>query len=519
MAQKNKVRRMKKKANEIIEFIGYLPVPSGVGVGKPFWMRPFQEKFIRDIYEPHIGGKRCVRRGILSMGRKNGKSCLTACLALAHLCGPVKEVNGEIYSAATERDQAALVFKMAAQIVRAVPFLAGEIKIVDSTKTMVHYASGSFYRAISAEASSKFGFNPTFVIYDELAQARNRDLYDALDTSMGARKEPLFISISTQSPDSEHIFSLLIDDGKKYDDPTSVVHLYETPEDVDIWDEKNWYASNPALGDFRGLEDMRALADRAKRMPSFESSFRNLFLNQRVSFTSPFVARQTYELCNSNIEDISGAEVWGGLDLSARTDLTAFVLVWLVDGVWQIKPHFWTPAEGLLDRGKRDRAPYELWVQQGYLETTPGHTVDYEYVVARIGEILSDCHIQGLAFDRWRIDVFKKELDRIGLELPLVPYGQGFKDQSPALDSLEAAFLNGKVAHGDHPVLKMCAANAVVVQDPAGNRKLDKAKSTGRIDGMAALANAFGIAASQGAEEPSAYENLTAEEITQRMQF
>ena len=493
-------------ADNVIRFIHYLTVPSGHGAGEPFRLRPFQEKFIRDIYAPHRGGKRCVRRGILSIGRKNGKSALIACLVLAHLCGPAKEINGEIYSAATEREQAALVFKMAAQIVRANDLLSQEIKIVDSTKTMVHYQSGSFYKAISAEAGSKYGFNPTLVIYDELAQAKTRDLYDALDTAMGAREQPLFITISTQSADPQHILSVLIDDGLTHKDPSNVVHLYETPEDADIYDERNWYASNPALDDFRSLEDMRILADRARRMPAFESAFRNLFLNQRVSFVAPFVSRSVFEACNDAPADMSGASVWCGLDLSSKTDLTSFVIIWQVDGVWQIKPYFWTPEAGIEDRGKRDRVPYGQWARDGYLETTPGQTVDYEWVAVRVGEILSECHVEGLAFDRWRIDVFQKELDRIGLELPLIPYGQGFKDQSPSLDAMEAAFLNGKIAHGDHPLLKMCAANAVVVKDPAGNRKLDKAKSTGRIDGMAALANAFGIAAAQQEEGPSVYE-------------
>lgn len=506
MAAKNRLVRRRKRADKVIEFIEYLTVPSGVGAGEEFKLRPFQKRFIRDVYEPHIGGRRCVRRAILSIGRKNGKSALIACLALNHLMGTERIMNGEIYSAATERDQAAIVFKMAAQIVRADPFFESKIKIVDSTKTMIHYETGSFYRAISAEAASKMGYNPTMVIYDELSMARNRDLYDALDTSMGAREEPLFVSISTQSADPNHILSLLIDDGLRGEDPTNVVHLYETPEDADPWDEKEWYKSNPALGDFRGLEDMRILAERAKRMPSFESTFRNLFLNQRTSYVSPFVARSTFESCSSTPAVMSGKAVWCGLDLSAKTDLTAMAVVWLENGVWQVAPYFWTPEGGLLDRSKRDRVPYDLWVQQGFLETTPGNTVDYEHVAARIGEILGDCHIEGFAFDRWRIDVFKKELDRIGLDLPLVPYGQGFKDQSPALDALEEAFLNQKIAHGDHPVLKMCAANAVVVRDPAGNRKLDKAKSTGRIDGMAALANAFGVAAANGVDGPSVYE-------------
>jgi phage terminase large subunit-like protein len=232
-----------------------------------------------------------------------------------------------------------------------------------------------------------------------------------------------------------------------------------------------------------------------------------LILNQRISSFSPFISRTVFESCAEPPEPLSGQSVFCGLDLSARTDLTAFVVIWQNDlGVWQVRPWFWTPEDGLLDRAKRDRVAYDVFAKQGFLETTPGRTVDYEWVATRIGEILSECHVEAFAFDRWRMDVFQKELDRIGLSLPLVPYGQGFKDQSPALDALEAAFLNAKIAHGDHPVLKMCASNAIIVQDPAGNRKLDKAKSTGRIDGMAALANAFGVAAANGVDGPSVYE-------------
>ncbi|MDT4868196.1 Phage Terminase [compost metagenome] len=193
--------------------------------------------------------------------------------------------------------------------------------------------------------------------------------------------------------------------------------------------------------------------------------------------------------------------MYGGLDLSARTDLTALVLIGKMAGKWQVRPFFWTPEQGVLERAKRDRAPYDVWVRQGFIRTTPGATVDYEAVALDVAEILADLDVSAIAFDRWRIDLLKKELERIGLELPLVAHGQGFKDMSPALDALEAELLNARLAHGGHPVLTMCAANAVTTQDPSGNRKLDKSRRTGRIDGIQALAMAFGAA--QSAEAPT----------------
>ena len=187
--------------------------------------------------------------------------------------------------------------------------------------------------------------------------------------------------------------------------------------------------------------------------------------------------------------------MFAGLDLSARTDLTALVLIWRDGNIWQVQPHFWAPEQGLQDRAKRDRVPYDVWERQGFLHTTPGASVDYSFVAADMAELLADLDVHGIAFDRWRMDVLQRELDAIGLDLPLIEWGQGFRDMTPALDALEAELLNGRVAHGEHPVLTMCAANAVVTKDPAGSRKLDKARATGRIDGMQALAMAMGLAA------------------------
>lgn len=172
--------------------------------------------------------------------------------------------------------------------------------------------------------------------------------------------------------------------------------------------------------------------------------------------------------------------VYGGLDLSARTDLTAFVLY---DLCGNVRAYHSTLSDGLRDRAARDRAPYDVWHRQGFLRTTPGASVDYAHVVAEIIDIGADLDIHAIAFDRWRIDVFKKELDRMGVELPLVAYGQGFKDMSPALDSLEAELLNGRICHGMNPVLTMCAANAVVTKHPAGSRNWARARQPGALTG------------------------------------
>jgi len=264
--------------------------------------------------------------------------------------------------------------------------------------------------------------------------------------------------------------------------------------DLELDDPEAWKAANPALGIFRSLPDVEQQAAEAKRMPSAEATFRNLVLNQRVSLSSPFMSRSTWEACGKPADSFDGLEVYGGLDLSARTDLTALVLIGKdAQGIWHIHPFFWTPSKGLLDRAKRDRQPYDLWRDQGFLRTTPGASVDYEFVSKDIAEICEGLDVQGIAFDRWRIDVLRAEFNKIGLTLPLIEHGQGFKDMSPALDSVEAEFLNARAQHSMHPVLTMNAAGATVTRDPAGNRKLDKSKATSRIDGFQAMAMAFGL--------------------------
>jgi phage terminase large subunit-like protein len=481
-------------------------VPSGEGQGKPFKLMGWEKRFIRDIYEPHRGLRRVVRRAILSVARKNGKTALIAALALAHLIGPEAIPNGEIYSCANDVDQAGIVYKFASQIVEREPELKDKIDLVPSTKTMIGRPTGSVYRAVSREAGTKHGYSPSVVIYDELAQAISRNLYDVFDTSFGARTEPLFIAISTQSNDPEHILSKLIDDGLSGTDPSIICHLYAADEDCELNDERQLRKANPALDVFRDREDLMTAIRKAMRMPAEEPKVRNLFLNQRVSPTSPLVSRVEWLGCVGPAEFVVGEPVYLGLDLASVVDLAALVMVSVADPA-RVAPHFWKPAALLEEQSRRDFGAgnnrYQEWANAGLLRLSPGRSIDPVVVASFIGELHQRFQIRGLAYDRWRVDDLLRAFDNIGLRafkdgekgdgLRLVPWGQGYKDMGPAIDALELALFEHRLAHASHPILNWNMSNAVANTDPAGNRKLDKDKARFRIDGAVALAMAMGL--------------------------
>lgn len=486
------------RSDAIIEFIETLCLtPDGASVGRPIKLAEFQKRFIRAVYDNPAG----TRRAFLSIARKNGKSGLIAALLLAHLVGPEAIQNAQLVSGAMSRDQASLVFNLAAKMVQLSPVLSDVVRIIPSGKRLVGLPLNTEFRALAAEGKTAHGLSPVLAILDEIGQVRGpqSDFVDAITTSQGAHAEPLLIAISTQAATDADLLSVWLDDAAQSNDPRIVSHVYTAPEGCALDDEAAWKAANPALGLFRSLDDLREQMAQAERMPSMENAARNLLLNQRVSTEAPFVSPDVWKACGSDPVPFEGP-VFAGLDLSARNDLTALVLVGKVAGVWQVYPHFWAPEKGLSERARRDRAPYDMWARQGFLRTTPGASVDYGTVAVDIAEILADLDVHAVAFDRWRMDVLQRELERLGLSLPLVPFGQGYKDMSPALDAVEAELLNGRIAHGMHPVLTMCAANATTTRDPAGNRKLDKSRATGRIDGLQALAMALGAA--QTAETP-----------------
>lgn len=486
---------------KVIAFIEHFcRVPEGKLVGQPLKLEEFQRRFIREIYDNPAG----TRRAILSIARKNGKSGLIAGLVLAHLVGPVARQNAQIVSGARSRDQAALVFNLAAKMVSLSPELSKIVRIVPSGKRLLGLHMNTEYKALAAEGKTAHGLSPVVVILDELGQVRGPyDAFvEALETAQGAYDDGLQLVISTQAPTDADMLSVQIDDAIRSNDPHTVCHVYAADEDADLLDRDQWAKANPAMGSFRSLIELEQAAEKAARMPSFENSFRNLYLNQRINMVSAFVSPAVWKQGNEAPGALDGM-VYGGLDLSATTDLTALVLTCRVDGLLHVQPHFWMPHDMVQEATRRDRAPYDVWVKHGLLRTTPGKVIDYDFVARDIGEICSGLTIGKIGFDRWRMDRMKGALERQGVELPLEPFGQGYVSMSPALDALEADLLNGIVRHGGHPVLAMCAANAVAVPDPAGNRKLDKSKATGRIDGMVALAMAEGVEAMNVTDAPA----------------
>lgn len=469
------------------------------------------------IYAPRRpDGRRAVRRAILSIARKNGKTALIAALVLAHLVGPEAITNGEIYSAANDREQAAQVFKVARQIVEADQELLDLVTVVPSTKTLLAKSNGSIYRAISAEAGTKHGMNPTFVIYDELAQAKNRDLYDVLDTSMGARSEPLFVTISTQSNDPEHILSKLIDDGLGGEDETTVCHLYAAEEECALLDEAQWREANPALGDFRSFDDLAVLARKAVRLPAEEPKFRNLYLNQRVAPVSTLFAKVDWMKRAGDAQWRDGESVWLSADMSAKIDLTAIGGVSDEDRD-RVQAWFFKPEDLLEEHERRDRFPYRQYVREGWIEAIPGRTIHPRAVALRIADLTQRYNVLGLAYDRWQIDHLLREFDDIGLQaskagegdgLQLHAWGQGYRDMAPAIDAMETSILTDELVHPGNPVLTWNIANAVATTDPAGGRKLDKSKARFRIDGAVAMAMALGLKARERADDSaSIYES------------
>ncbi len=472
-------------------------VPEGKDRGKSVRLRDWQVAELRKIYDTP------TRTAILSFGRKNGKTALIAFIVLLHLCGPEAELGSEVVSGARSRDQAAMVFRYASKCVRMNPDLDEIVRVRDTAKELECQALQTVYKALSADASTNLGRSPRLAVHDELGQVRGpRDeFYEAIDTAQGAHDHPMTLIISTQAPRPGDLLSVLIDDALKGADPKTKVSLYSAPEGLDPFSDEALRAANPAFGDFLNAEYCRELAEKARRMPSREAAYRNLILNQRVNMHNPFVTRSVWEM-NAGDPDLDRChEFYIGLDLSARNDLTALVMVGRdEDGDVHVRPEFFAPLVGVEDRSERDREPYDVWGREGYITLTPGSSVDYRYVAERLAELCDDLPVVAVSFDRWRMDVLKRELSAIGAEIPLVEFGQGFKDMTPALESLESLLLAGKVRHGANPVLDMCAENAVAVMDPAGNRKLDKSKATGRIDGMVALAMAVGKASTQPIE-------------------
>ena len=486
------------RVDRVMAFLEFLPITKGKLAGKKMRLLENQRAFIEQLY----GRERDqVRLGIFSEPRGNGKTGLIAGLMLCHLLGPESEQRGECYSAGIDRLQASLIFNEMEAIIIDVPEFTVRCNVQRYRKLIEVLAGdgkGSKYEALSSDSRRAHGLAPSFWAYDELAQTKDRHLLDNLQTAMGKRVRSLGLVISTQAASDVHPLSELIDDGLKGNDSSVVVHLTAADPDADIFDQDVIRKVNPALGIFLDEGDIFAEAERARRMPSFESAFRNLRLNQRIApfgrdllFTS-----ELWDEGAGPIDDAifcDGRPVYGGLDLSACIDLTALVLAAEDDdGVVHFKPYAWTPTERLEERQGHDRAPYDVWIKQGHLTAVPGAAIDYDFVALKLGELSETMNLARVNYDRWSIKHLKQALARHGVAVPLEPMGQGYASMAPAVNELERLVAANKVLHGGAPLLRWCFSNAITIKDPAGNRKLDKSKSYSRIDVAVAAVMAIG---------------------------
>lgn len=503
----------------VATFLDTLPVTSGALAGTTFKTRDWQFRdIIEPIYSTDANGRRLVRESIISMPRKNGKTGIVAGLALCHLCGPESVQRGQIASGAADREQAGIIFAEMNAIIERVKWMNRRIIVRDFKKQLEDAHTGTTYKALSSESKTKHGMSLSFWIYDELAQAPDRRLYDVLSTATAAWDEPLGIVMSTQAEDPKHIMSELYDDGEQIlsgvvKDPSKHACIYTAPMDADTWDEAVWRACNPALGDYRSLEEMQAFARKAQRMPSSEMTFRLLYLNQRVSGEVRFVPRPLWDACGVAAgvfarDKLKGKRCVGAIDLSSagKNDLTALVLDFENEsGPRHIVPFFWAAQAGLELAEKRDRVPYRQWAKDGYLLTTPGRVLDYGFIANKIGELTRDYEIQVIACDPWNIDRLVKALEDIDCDAQLVIHAQDFKGMDPAVKALEDAILANTIRHNRSPVLTWNLDNVTVSMDSSGNRKFDKRKATGRIDGAVALAMAANMAANFVPEPSGTY--------------
>jgi len=485
----------KAAADYAVRFIECLAHTKGTWAGKPFELIDWQERIIRDLFgiiKPN--GYRQFNTAYIEIPKKNGKSELAAAVALLLTCGDGEE-RAEVYGCAADRQQAAIVFDVAADMVRMCPALNKRVKILTSQKRIVYTPTNSFYQVLSAEAYSKHGFNIHGVVFDELHTQPNRKLFDVMTKGSGdARMQPLYFLITTAGTDTnsicyeQHQKAQDILEGRKID-KTFYPVIYGAPDDADWTSPEVWKKSNPSLGETIGMDKVEAACESAKQNPGEENAFRQLRLNQWVKQTVRWMPMHKWDACKVDFDEslLEGRVCYGGLDLSSTTDITAFVLVFPPtdeDDHYYILPYFWLPEETLDLRVRRDHVPYDLWQRQGFLMTTEGNVVHYGFIENFIDELGTRFNIREIAFDRWGAVQMSQNLE--GLGFTLVQFGQGYRDMSPPTKELMKLTLEQKIAHNGHPVLRWNMDNIFIKRDPAGNIKPDKEKSTEKIDGTVA---------------------------------
>lgn len=491
-----------RKAQRVVRFIEALRHTKGEFHGQPFRLLPWQEKIIRDVFGTVRDDDLSMRQyttAYIEIPKKNGKSELGAAIALNMLIND-DEWKAEVYSCASDRQQAAIVFDVAVDMVRQSPALMKRVKIIPSTRRMIYQPTGSIYQVLSSEVATKHGLNVSACIFDELHTQPTRALYDVMTQGSGdARKQPLWFLLTTAGTDRNsicwevHQKALDILERRKID-PRFYPVLFGLPDEADWTNEENWYRANPSLDHTITIDKVRDAFHKAQETPADENQFRQLRLNQWVKQSVRWMPMDKWDECGGVVDPyaLEGRACYAGLDLSSTSDLTALVLVFpptSEDEPYIALPFFWLPEETLSLRVRRDHVPYDQWAKCGFIQTTEGNVVHYGFIERFICELGERYNIREIAHDRWNATMMVQTLEDDGFTM--VPFGQGFKDMSPPTKELMRIVLEHKLCHGGHPVLRWNMDNAFVRTDPAGNLKLDKEKSTEKVDGAVALVMAL----------------------------
>jgi phage terminase large subunit-like protein len=503
-------------AERVTKFVQTLRQSKGEWAGKPLLLLPWQVDIVGHIYGTlRPDGNRQYRTAFIEVPRKNGKSSLCAALALYHLIAD-GESGAEVYLAAVDRDQAAIVFGIAADMVRQHPALRKRLQVVPSTRRIVDVATSSMLRVIASDAGGSHGFNASCVIADEVHAWPSRELWDVLSTSTGARRQPLMIGITTAGFESNslggqlHEYAERVRDGV-VDDPSFLPVLYGAEPDEPWDDPAVWRKANPSLGHTVSEEYLAGECARAKAVPAYESAFRRLHLCQWVNQETRYLPMEAWADCAGGVTfadleaELDGEVCYGGLDLSATTDMTALVLVFpRGDGRYDVVPRFWLPGDDIKRRSERDRVPYDVWARQGLLTLTPGNVVDYAHVRAEVNALARRYVIGGISYDRWAATQLVQELVADGIDM--APMSQGMASMAAPTSALLQLTLGRKLRHANHPILRWQADNLVVISDAAGNVRPAKHKARQRIDGIVALIMGIDRASRNAGAGASVYE-------------
>lgn len=507
-------------------FADVLRLNGGEYEGVPFIPLGWQQFIIGSLFGwLNSEGHRRFRVAYVETGKGSGKSPLAAGIGMYGLTAD-GESRAEIYAAATKKDQAMILFRDAVAMYQQSPELYARLHpsgIGEKTWNLAYAEAGGFFRPISAD-DGQSGPRPHIALIDEVHEHRTNQVVEMMRAGTKSRRQALIFMI-TNSGNSKtsacwtyHDYASKVCEGVIEDDGFFGYVCALDPEDDPLDDEACWPKANPSLQEaaLPGYRYLREQVREARGMPAKQSLVRRLNFCQWTEAANPWIGADVWHRAAREYDwrDLAGRRAFGGLDLSSTTDLTGLVL-WVeplkAGEPWHLVPFCWLPDEELKRKEEVDRVPYLAWRAAGHLETTPGRAVSKLHVAKKLAELDGLFDIVAIGYDRWRIEDFKSLAADNAVPLPeMIPFGQGFKDMSPALEATETHLLNDTVVHPSHPVLTWCAANAVAVEDPAENRKLDKSKATGRIDLMVATVMGAGLVARQAPQATSFWETIDA---------